>query len=229
MKEKDEKPLKDISLRKREELFTRYYNDIESALSKRRHKWKLSSLAYISYEDICQIITLHIYKKIHMYDEHQPFINWCNRIISHQLQNLVRNHYGNLAPPCNKCPHNEGDSRCGFTKSGLKGEACPVYKHWMKSKQAGYHLKLAGSLDHPDYIETKVNTKEDFDFDFQHKKLMGFLKEELDNTSWVILTDFIILKRNEKEVALQLEISVNELKRRKLMIVKLAKKELTGS
>ena len=58
---------------------------------------------------------------------------------------------------------------------------------------------------------------------------MGFLKEELDNTSWVILTDFIILKRNEKEVALQLEISVNELKRRKLMIVKLAKKELTGS
>jgi hypothetical protein len=41
---------------------------IDKELSKRRHKWFLYSVAWIDFDDVCQIIRAHIHKKWHQWD-----------------------------------------------------------------------------------------------------------------------------------------------------------------
>jgi hypothetical protein len=72
--------------------------------------------------------------------------------------NQVRDHCGNVAPPCKDCPFSLWDNHCEYTPSGLKCGECKLYKHWEKNKKNGYHLKLASSINSEDYIEKQFGS-----------------------------------------------------------------------
>ena len=78
-------------------------SEIDQEISKRRHKWNLTTLAWMDFSDVAQILRIHIYKKWKMYDQKQPLAPWINRIVSNQIKNLIRNNYGNYSRPCLKC------------------------------------------------------------------------------------------------------------------------------
>ena len=88
--------------------FENCIEDINREIAKRRNKWNLTALCWMDFEDVSQILRIHIHKKWHMYDSEKPLGPWVNRIISNQIKNLIRNNYGNFARPCLKCAAAEG-------------------------------------------------------------------------------------------------------------------------
>ena len=64
---------------------------IDEELTKRKGKWSLTTISWMDYEDVKQIIRVHIYKKWHLYDPKKPLAPWLNRIISNQIKNIIRN------------------------------------------------------------------------------------------------------------------------------------------
>ena len=75
--------------------FEESIDQINTEIIKRRSKWNLTVLAWMDFEDVAQILRIHIYKKWDLYDPSQPLGPWINRIISNQIKNLIRNNYGN--------------------------------------------------------------------------------------------------------------------------------------
>ena len=120
---------------------------INELLEKHRYLWRLNSISYVDYDDICQIIRLHIYNKWDKWDQTRPLENWAATIITNQIKNAVRNTYTRLAPPCNSCPFNGGGNTCLFTSSGSRDNTCEAFEKWATYKQTGYNLKLPTSLD----------------------------------------------------------------------------------
>ena len=112
---------------------------IDEEIRKRRNKWSLTALAWMDYDDVSQIIRIHIYKKWHMYDPGKPLAPWLNRIISNQIKNLIRNHYGNYSRPCLKCAASEGEDLCEIYLKQCSD--CPLYAEWEKNKKEHMILK----------------------------------------------------------------------------------------
>ena len=95
---------------------------ISEEISKRKNKWTLTSISWMDFEDISQIVTIHIFKKWSLYDQSKPLLPWLNRIISNQLKNLIRNNYSNYCKPCLRCAAAEPDSSCsrdGYLRRSL--------------------------------------------------------------------------------------------------------------
>ncbi len=92
---------------KKKQKYEDHQDTIEEELNKRRGKWFLTSLAWIDFDDVKQIIRLHLHKKWDLWDQSRPLKPWLNRIISNQLKNILRNYYSNFAKPCLSCPFNQ--------------------------------------------------------------------------------------------------------------------------
>ena len=122
-------------------------DSLEELLKKYRPKWQLSALAWIDYDDVCQIIRFHIYKKWHLWDQTRPFKPWASMIISNQIKNLIRNNYSSFAKPCLRCPHNMGATTCDWTKSREQDESCPDFNKWRKKKERAFNIKLPLALE----------------------------------------------------------------------------------
>ena len=60
--------------------------EIDEELKKRRHKWYLNSLGWFDFEDVEQIIRVHIHKKWDQWDQSRPLKPWMNKIITNQIQ-----------------------------------------------------------------------------------------------------------------------------------------------
>ena len=73
--------------------------EIDVLLERSRKKWHLDAVQWMDYDDVCQIIRLHVHKKWHLWDQTRTFGPWCNRVISHQITNLIRNHYTSFQKP----------------------------------------------------------------------------------------------------------------------------------
>jgi len=99
---------------------------ISEEIKKRKGKWTLTSIAWMDFEDISQILKIHIFKKWHLYDQTKPMLPCLNRIISNQLKNLVRNNYTNYCKPCLRCAAAEPDSSCSIY--GNQDSRCPLFK-----------------------------------------------------------------------------------------------------
>ena len=63
---------------------------IDAELQKRKNRWNLTSLAWMDYDDVSQIIRIHIHKKWNLYDQSKPLAPWLNRIISNQIKNIIK-------------------------------------------------------------------------------------------------------------------------------------------
>ena len=60
---------------------------IDIEIKKRRNKWSLTSLHWMDYDDVSQIIRIHLNEKWHLYNSEKPLGPWVNRIISNQIKN----------------------------------------------------------------------------------------------------------------------------------------------
>lgn len=140
---------------------------IEKEIRKRKNKWQLSILRHMSFEDVEQILKLHIWKKWHLWDQTRRLEPWISRVCSHQLMNLFRNLYTNYARPCVQCKHSLGEEGCEITPSGEQCQECPLYAKWCKSKKNGYHIKMPLELENHaqevnNRVDDNINYKENF-------------------------------------------------------------------
>jgi DNA-directed RNA polymerase specialized sigma24 family protein len=121
-------------------------------IEKRRGKWYLSSVSFVDYDDVAQIILNHVFEKWHLWDHSLALEPWLNRVITNQMKNQTRNYYGNFARPCINCPFNEGYDNdvnlCAFTRSGEQCAECPLYARWSKNKKNAYNIKIPLAYEH---------------------------------------------------------------------------------
>tara|TARA_A100001515_G_scaffold43218_1_gene34071 strand:+ start:43 stop:744 length:702 start_codon:yes stop_codon:yes gene_type:complete len=119
---------------------------IENEIRKRRAKWKLQSLSWLDYDDVSQILRIHINKKWHLYKADKPLEPWLNRIISNQIKNLIRNNYTNFSKPCLKCAAYEGNDLCFLF--GKVSKDCKVYANWFFTRRDRHNVKMTLPIDH---------------------------------------------------------------------------------
>jgi hypothetical protein len=169
------------------------YEIIDSQISKRRGKWFLKAISWISWEDVEQIIRTHVYNKWHLWDQKRPLEPWLNRIISNQIKNILRNHYGNFIRPCAQCPFNSSGSidnvhettnHCSWTKSGKQDGSCPLFAKWEKTKKSSFQINMASSIDENDNIS--IGIQGHFDIDRSKNKLNELMKENMSEKQYYI-------------------------------------------
>jgi len=162
---------------------------IDAAIKKQQYKWRLRAVRWFDFEDVEQIIKLHIAKKWHMWDQERPLEPWIGRIISNQMRNLIRNHYGNYVNPCPKYQFANHDS-----------STCPICSKWEKSKKMGLELKIPLSTE--DFVkEVRGREYTDFDFDGSLKRLDIYMEIKLSDTHYVAYRMLYFEDKTEEDVA----------------------------
>jgi RNA polymerase sigma factor (sigma-70 family) len=196
------------------------YCIIEQELNKRRGKWFLTSLAWIDFDDVKQIISTHIYKKWAQWDQDRPLRPWLNRIISNQLKNILRNYYSNYAKPCLNCPFNQSGvteeneaGLCGFTESKMQCNECPLYAKWEKTKKPAYDIKMAVTIENHSH-EIKCNAGTSFEIEEAQKRLNKEMRKVLSEKNFKIYIMLFIEDMTDEEVAEKLGYKTTEIGRK---------------
>ena len=189
--------------------------DLDELLKKYRGKWQLNALAWLDYDDVCQIIRTHIYKKWHLWDQQRPFKPWAAMIISNQIKNLIRNNYSNFAKPCLRCPHNMGATSCGWTKSNEQDVSCPDFSKWKKKKERAYNIKLPLALDDAVASDTTTSLRDDFDYGDSAKKLHEMVVTQLNDKHKQIYIMLYVDHMDENKVAEKFGFKADSSKRKK--------------
>jgi len=172
--------------------------EIDEEIKKRKSKWKLTSISWMDFDDISQILRLHIYKKWDMYDPAKPLAPWLNRIITNQIKNLVRNNYGNYAKPCLKCAAAEGDDLCVIYDK--QGSECPLYSNWEKNKKSAHDIKIPLPLDDHEHLFSG-SEQDHFSFESSIKRLNKILPQFLKPIEWKVYKYLFIENLSEEKVA----------------------------
>lgn len=186
--------------------------EIETALEKKRSKWDLDAVPSVDYDDIKQIIMTHIYKKWHMWDQEKPIEPWLSRVVSNQFKNLLRNHYGNYARPCLKCPHNMGGTSCEKTFSSMQDNTCEDYADWAKRKKSAYDIKLAVTIENH---SNEIQQRQDDNIDIAEatEKISKELRPQLSTKQYVAFRMLFIENHSEETVASYLGYKTTEKRR----------------
>jgi len=152
----------------------------------------------MDFSDVAQIVRAHIAKKWHLYDPNKPLAPWVNRIITHQIRNLVRNNYSAYSRPCLRCAcAEEGDLCSVYTQ---QCSACPIYADWLKSKKNALDTKIPLSLEH--HTQEVFNlTENSIDIERTAQNLHEKMKEVLRPTEWQVYDLLYIQYKSEEEVA----------------------------
>lgn len=180
---------------------------ISEEINKRKGKWTLTSITWMDFEDISQILKIHIFKKWHLYDQSKPLLPWLNRIISNQLKNLVRNNYTNYCKPCVRCAAAESESACSIY--GTQDSRCPLYERWVAKKKSAYDVKMALPLEnHKSEIDNR--TEESMNIENAIIKMHNKLKKTLKHNEWVVYEGFYIKNKPEQEIAKELNFKTSE-------------------
>lgn len=208
-------------MKRKKKQFEDLYETIDQVIKKRKNKWKLNAITWFDFEDIEQIIKLHIYKKWHLWDQTRAIEPWVNRIATNQIRNIIRNNYTAYAKPCLSCSFNQnkeseysGEFSCGFTKSKIQCAECPLYAKWEKIKKPAYDVKITVSLEnHKNYFAT-IQTEENHDYKDAEKKLHDLMKINLSDKHFFIYKMFFIDHLSDEEIASILRFKTNEKNRK---------------
>ena len=184
--------------RKKKLKFEDCIESIDIEINKRRGRWNLTALSWMDFDDVSQIIRVHIFKKWHLYDQSKSLAPGINTLISNQIKNLIRNNYGNYCRPCLKCAAAESDSLCYIY--GTQCSACPLFAQWEKTKKAAYLTKLPTPLESVEHEMENIELS-DFDFDTVLKRLNSKLKAVLKPNEWVVYENLYLNNKSEQEVA----------------------------
>lgn len=171
--------------------------EIDILLKKNKHKWQLTAIVYMDYDDVCQQIKLHLWKKWTMYDQKKELAPWVNTIIGHQLLNLQRNHYYYMSKPCLRCAANEGGDLCSIYQKQC--EACPIYKKWFRTKKHAQDINLPVSMtNHENEVHEKID--ESFDIERATSIIHEKVAEKLKSSDYIIYQYLYIKHLNDNEV-----------------------------
>lgn len=181
--------------------------EIDLEISKRRAKWNLTALSWMDFDDVSQILRIHIFKKWHLYDHSKPLAPWLNRIISNQIKNLIRNNYGNFCRPCLRCAAAEGVDLCKIY--GKQDSSCPLYANWYKTKKSAHDLKIPVPLENHSQ-EVYSMHGDQFDIVENSKRLHKKMKEILKPLEWKVYELLYIKNMNEEDVAKKMGYKTNE-------------------
>lgn len=164
-------------------LFEDCYDVIHKEIKKRRGRWTLSALNWIDFEDVTQIILAHIHKKWDLYNPEKPLLPWVNRVISSQINNLIRYNYTNYTRPCLRCPAAEGDDLCSIYQ--VQCASCPLYNNWLKRRKTAYDVRLPLSLEHH---SQEVSEKFDSNMDILKTadNIHNYIKPKLKENEWKV-------------------------------------------
>jgi hypothetical protein len=187
--------------------FEDYLPIIDAEIAKRRHKWNLTSITWMDYDDVAQIIRIHIYRKWNQYQPTRPLAPWLNSIITNQIRNLIRNHYSNYARPCLKCGAATDNNGCSIY--GTQCDNCPLYAYWQKRKQPATQIKIPVSIEnHPHEVKSIFDDSSDVSRHVEavHSKM----KEILKPLEWQVYEGLFITGKDEGEVARELGYTSNE-------------------
>jgi len=181
---------------------------IDTEIIKRKNKWNLTALSWMDFDDVSQILRIHIFKKWHLYDQTKKLSPWVNRIISNQIKNLIRNNYGNYVRPCLKCAASEGEDLCAIYKK--QSVSCPLYKNWYKNKKSAYDTKLPIALEnHPQEVST-IQNQASFDIDSASEKLHKKMKSVLKANEWLVYEYLYIQHLSEEQAAKKMGYKTSE-------------------
>ena len=172
--------------------------EINQEINKRRHKWNLTTLAWMDFSDVSQILRIHIFKKWNLYDSDKPLAPWVNRIVSNQIKNLIRNNYGNYSRPCLKCAAAEQEDSC--TIYGSQCSKCPLYAKWEKSKKSAHDIKLPVPLEnHTQEVHNIV--QHEIDIEKTAKGIHAKMQQILKPIEWKFYELYYIKHKSEEESA----------------------------
>lgn len=180
---------------------------IDSEIAKRRDLWTLSSIQWMDFDDVAQIIRIHLNDKWHLYNPEKPLGPWLNKVIAHQIKNIIRNIYGNYSRPCLKCCAAEGENLCKIYISQNSG--CPLYKAWEKSKKQAYEVKIPLPIEKfMNEHDVGYNDEQDIQVAAQaiHKKMKTILKP----IEWKAYKMLFIDNLPEEEIAIKMGYKSNE-------------------
>lgn len=171
---------------------------IDAEIAKRKNKWNLTAINWMDFDDVSQILRIHIHKKWHLYDSEKPLAPWLNRIISNQIKNLIRNNYGNYSRPCLKCDAAEGEDLCKIY--GRQDNSCPLYANWEKGKKIAHDIKIPLPLEN--HEQEVFNMYEDkMDLQNNIKKIHEKMEKTLRPIEWRVYVYLYIENLTEEEAA----------------------------
>jgi DNA-directed RNA polymerase specialized sigma24 family protein len=178
--------------------FENKISEINQEINKRRHKWNLTTLAWMDFSDVSQILRIHIYKKWNLYDPNKPLAPWVNRIVSNQIKNLIRNNYGNYSRPCLRCAAAEQEDGCTIYASQCS--KCPLYAKWEKSKKSAHDIKLPVALEnHTQEVHNII--EDEIDIEKTAKNIHAKMQQVLKPIEWKFYELYYIKHKSEEESA----------------------------
>jgi hypothetical protein len=182
---------------------------INEELSKRRGKWRLTAIAWMDFDDVCQKIRLHVFNKWAQWDNSRPLRPWLNTIITNQMTNLVRNNYSSFYKPCCQCKYNQGGNLCELYS--VQDSQCPEYSKWELGKKSAYDIKMPISIhekSNNSNVEDKQILAKDLaefdvyiDYDDRIAKFHQNIKEKLSVVEWKVYKFLYIDNVSEIETA----------------------------
>lgn len=204
-------------MNRKKKKFEDMYEIIDQVIKKRKNKWKLKAITWFDFEDIEQIIKLHIYKKWHLWDQSRAIEPWVNRIVTNQIRNIIRNNYTSFARPCLSCPFNQNkdgensiEMSCGFTKSGVQCNECPLYAKWEKVKKSAYDVKITVSLENHKNYHNNFQSSNEYDYIDAETKLHDLMRNNLNDKHYFIYKLFFIDNLSDDKIAEILKFKTNE-------------------
>jgi len=181
---------------------------IDLEIKKRRSKWGLTALAWMDYDDVSQIIRIHIHKKWHLYDPSKNLLPWIRTIISNQLKNLIRNNYGNFMKPCARCAAAEGESGCTIYKTQCND--CPLFRNWERNKKSAYETKMPVPLENHFQEVYSISNSSSLNIEKTAGKIHLKMKENLKRNEWLIYKYLYIDNLSELETAKKMGYKTSE-------------------
>jgi DNA-directed RNA polymerase specialized sigma24 family protein len=204
-------------MNRKKKKFEDMYEIIDQVIKKRKNKWKLKAITWFDFEDIEQIIKVHIYKKWHLWDQSRAIEPWVNRIVTNQIRNIIRNNYTSFARPCLSCPFNQNkendlglDFTCGFTPSGKQCNECPLYAKWEKLKKSAYDIKITVSLENHKNYFSNFESVASYNYKEAEKKLHDLMKNHLSDKHFLIYKMFFIDNLSDDQIAKILKFKTSE-------------------
>ena len=180
---------------------------INQEILKRKSKWNLSSIAWMDFDDVAQIIRIHIHQKWKQYNPEKSLQPWISIIITNQIRNLVRNHYTNYARPCLRCDAAVDSDGCKIYKEQC--DACPLYAHWKKNKQPATFVKLPLSIENHSNEVFEMSENSNYQ-QGDEQKLHIVMKRILKPIEYTVYKGLYIDNKEEAEVAKSLGFISNE-------------------
>ncbi len=181
--------------------FEENYSIINVEIAKRKSKWNLSSIAWMDFEDVSQIIRVHIFEKWKQYDQSKPLLPWLNTCITNQLKNLIRNNYGNYTRPCLKCKASEGSESCRIYTTQC--ETCPAFREWARTRKQAYQIKLPESTENHQN-EMGDMSEDGFDLESSVKQVHEKMQSILKPVEYQVYLALFINNESEADVAKKL-------------------------